>query len=94
LAAFGGCANQGRVAVQQYLAFAVSKQSSEAVIVDETRHRLVNQKIATDPRALAAFIAKYGENVALVGFEACPLSTCFYHELKDTDLPVVCIDSW
>jgi transposase len=80
--------------VQQYVAFDVSKQSSEAVIVDAAGNRLVCRKVATDPLAMAAFVATYGENVALVGFEAGPLSTWLYHELKDAGLPVVCIDSW
>jgi transposase len=80
--------------VQQYVALDVSKQSSEAVIVDETGNRLVSRKVATDPQALAAFVAKYGESVALVGFEAGPLSTWLYHELTGAGLPEVCIDSW
>jgi transposase len=80
--------------VQQYVAFDVSKQTSEAVIVDEAGNRLVSRKVATDPAALAAFVEKYGANVALVGFEAGPLSTWLYHELKGAGLPVVCIDSW
>jgi transposase len=80
--------------VQQYVAFDVSKQSSEAVIVDEAGNRLVSRKVATDPLAMAAFVAKHGTNVALVGFEAGPLSTWLYHELKGAGLPVVCIDSW
>ena len=60
----------------------------------EAGNRLLSRKVATDPLALAAFVAKYGENVALVGFEAGPLSTWLYHELKGAGLPVVCIDSW
>jgi hypothetical protein len=43
---------------------------------------------------MAAFVAKYGENVVSVGFEVGPLSTWLYHELKGAGLPVVCIDSW
>jgi len=80
--------------VQQYVAFAVSKQSSEAVIVDEAGNRLVSRKVATDPLAMAAFVAKHGENVVSVGFEAGPLSTWLYHEMTAVGLPVVCIDSW
>lgn len=80
--------------MQQYVAFDVSKQSSEAVIVDAAGNRLVSRKMATDPATMAAFVATYGENVALVGFEAGPLSTWLYHELKAAGLPVVCIDSW
>jgi transposase len=80
--------------VQQYVAFDVSKQSSEAVIVDESGKRLVSCKVATDPLSMAAFVAKYGENVVSVGFEVGPLSTWLYHELKGAGLPVVCIASW
>ena len=80
--------------MQQYVAFDVSKQSSEAVIVDEAGNRLVSRKVATDPLAMAAFVAKYGENVVSVGFEVGPLSTWLYHEMKGAGLPVVCIDSW
>ncbi len=80
--------------MRQYVAFDVSKQSSEAVIVDEAGNRLVSRKIRTDPLAMAAFVEKYGENVASVGFEAGPLSTWLCHEMKRAGLPVVCIDSW
>ena len=80
--------------MQRRVAFDVSKQSSEAVIVDETGNRLVSRKVATDPAAMAAFVQKYGENVVSVGFEAGPLSTWLYHEMNEAGLPVVCIDSW
>jgi O-antigen ligase len=90
----GRSCRTGRVAVQQYVAFDVSKQSSEAVIVDEAGKRLVSRKVATDPSAMAAFVAKHGANVVSVGFEAGPLSTWLYHELTAAGLPVVCIDSW
>jgi len=80
--------------MQQYVAFDVSKQSSEAVIVDAAGNRLVSRKVATDPVAMAAFVAKHGANVVSVGFEAGPLSTWLYHEMKEAGLPVVCIDSW
>lgn len=80
--------------MQQYVAFDVSKQSSEAVIVDAAGNRLVSRKVATDPLAMAAFVTTYGTNVALVGFEAGPLSTWLFHELNGAGLPVVCIDSW
>ena len=80
--------------MQQYVAFDVSKQSSEAVIVDGAGNRLVSRKVPTDPLAMAAFVAKHGVNVVSVGFEAGPLSTWLYHEMKGADLPVVCIDSW
>ena len=78
----------------QYVAFDVSKQSSEAVIVDAAGNRLVSRKLPTDPLAMAAFVAKHGVNVVSVGFAAGALSTWLYHELKGAGLPVVCIDSW
>ena len=56
--------------MQQYVAFDVSKQSSEAVIVDAAGRRLVSRKVATDPVAMAAFVARHGRNVVAVGFEA------------------------
>jgi transposase len=80
--------------VRQYVAFDVSKQTSEVVVVDEAGTCLVRRKVRTDPLALAAFVKKHGENVALVGFEAGPLSTWLYHELKAAGLPVVCMDAW
>ncbi len=80
--------------MQQYVAFDVSKQTSEAVIVDATGRCLVSRKVATDPLAMAAFVSNYGTNVALVGFEAGPLWTWLHHELKEAGLPVICIDSW
>lgn len=80
--------------MQQYVAFDVSKQTSEAVIVDAAGTCLVQRKVKTDPLAMAAFVAKHGESVALVGFEAGPLSTWLYHELKAAGLPVVCMDAW
>jgi transposase len=80
--------------VRQYVAFDVSKQTSEVVIVDEAGTCLVRRKVRTDPLALAAFVDKHGENVALVVFEAGPLSTWLYHELKAAGLPVVCMDAW
>ena len=80
--------------MQQDVAFDGSKQSSEAVIVDAAGNRLVSRKVATVPSALAAFVATYGEDVALVGFAAGPLSIWLYHELKAAGLPVVCFDRW
>ena len=80
--------------MQQYVAFDVSKQRSEAVIVDETGKCLVRRKLQTDPVVMARFVEKHGEDVALVGFEAGPLSTWLYHELTAAGLPVVGMDSW
>jgi transposase len=79
--------------VRQYVAFNVSKQTSEVVIVDEAGTCLMRRKVRTDPLALAAFVEKHGENVAMVGLEAGPLSTWLYHELKAAGLPVVCMDA-
>ena len=53
----GRSCQTGRVAVQQYVAFDVSKQSSEAMIVDEAGNRLVSRKVRSDPSAMAAFVA-------------------------------------
>ncbi len=80
--------------MHQDVAFDVSQQSSEAVIVDEAGNRLVSRKIRTDPSAMVAFVEKHAANVVLVGFEAGPLSTWLYHELKEAGLLVVYIDSW
>jgi hypothetical protein len=77
----GRSCQTGRVTVHQCVAFDVPKQSSEAVIVDEAGSRLVSRKVAPDPLAMAAFVAKHGAKVVSVGFEVGPLSTWLYHKL-------------
>jgi transposase len=75
--------------VQQHVASAVAKQTSEAVIVGEAGSRLVSRKVATDPLAMAALVEKYGTTVALVGLEAGPLSAWLYHALTAAGRPLV-----
>lgn len=80
--------------MKQYVAFDVSKQFSEAVLVDETGAVVVRGKVRTDPVAMAGFVRTYGSSVALVGIESGPLSTWLFHALKALGLPIVCLDAW
>lgn len=44
--------------MRQYVAFDVSKQTSEAVIVDAAGTCLVRRQVKTDPLVMAAFVAR------------------------------------
>jgi transposase len=47
----------------------------------------------SDPKLLAELIRRRAPNVVRVVFETGPLSTWFYHSLREEGLPAICIDA-
>ncbi len=59
--------------MEHYVGIDVSLEKSSVCVMDHTGRILRETKVASDPDALAAFLAGLGHSVTLVGLAAGPL---------------------
>ena len=76
----------------EYIGLDVSMKET-AVSIRRDGERIWRGKCASDPKLIAELIHRHAPAAERVVFETGPLSIWFYHELKSTGLPVICIDS-
>jgi transposase len=63
------------------------------IIVDESGTVVFEGKAPSDPGAFAQRTRKRAPAVARIGFERSAMARWLWHELKQHDLPVVCVDA-
>ena len=79
--------------MQQYVGLDVSMEETAVCVVDADGRVVARGRVASQPEAIAAFVAAEVPSVVRLVLETGPLSTWLYHELRGLDLPVVCIDA-
>src|SRR5262249_33218347 len=79
--------------MKYYVGLDVSMKKTSVCIVNEEAKIVHESSVKTDPHELAEAIKKTGFEIDLVGFESGALSHFLYAELKQRDLPIVCIDA-
>ena len=79
--------------MQSYVGMDVSLKQTAVCVVDQTGKIKREGTVASDPDAIADFIAASAPLVARIGFEAGATSTWLWTELKKRGLPVICIDA-
>ena len=78
--------------MDQYIGLDVSLEET-AISVRQDGKRVWRGTCASDPKLLAAVIAKRAPNVKRVVFETGPLSVWFFHALTAYGVPAICIDA-
>lgn len=79
--------------MKQYVGLDVSDEEASVCVIDEDGVIVVEDKVPSEPEAIAAFLGREAPHAVKVGFETGPLSTWHWHELTDLGVPAVCIDA-
>lgn len=79
--------------MKQYVGLDLSQKETSVCVVDEAGRPIYQGRVASDPGALAALLAKKAPHAERVGFETGAMSSWLWHELRRIGLPVVCIDA-
>jgi transposase len=79
--------------MQHYVGLDVSLKQTAVCVVDQAGKIRREGVVASDPRAIADFIAAHAPHVVRIGFESGATSTWLWTELKKLGLPVICIDA-
>src|SRR3546814_12651758 len=70
----------------------LSMEETAICVIDGDGRVVAEAKVATEPAAIAAYLARWSGSLAKVGLEAGSLSPWLWHALRDLGLPVVCME--
>lgn len=76
-----------------YVGLDVSQQKTHISIVDAEGKETWHGKVTTSPLSISAALREHAPGARKIGFESGPLSTWLFHSMRDTGLPVICIDA-
>jgi transposase len=79
--------------MKQYAGLDVSLKETAICVVAEDGEVLIRGSVATEPRAIAAFLAANAPDLDRVVHESGMLSTWLTRDLEMQDVPIVCIDA-
>ena len=79
--------------MQHYVGMDVSLKQTAVCVVDQAGKIRREGMVASEPKAIADFIAANAPHVVRIGFESGATSTWLWTELKKFGLPVICIDA-
>jgi transposase len=79
--------------MKQYVGLDVSQKETAICVMDQDGNVLFEGKAPSNPGALAQIIRKRAPSAERIGFETGAMASWLWHELKQIDLPVVCIDA-
>ena len=79
--------------MQHYVGLDVSLKQTAVCVVDQTGKIKREGMVASDPDAIACFIAAHAPQLARIGLETGATSTWLWTELNKRGLPVICIDA-
>ena len=76
-----------------YAGLDVSLEMTSICVVDAGGRIVSEAKVSSDPKAIADQLLGLEETFERIGLEAGPLSQWLYFGLRDTGLPIACIDT-
>ena len=79
--------------MQHYVGLDVSLKQTAVCVVDQTGKIKREGMVASDPDAIAQFIATHAPHAVRIGLESGATSTWLWTELNKRGLPVICIDA-
>src|SRR5262245_45546029 len=79
--------------MQHYVGLDVSLKQTAVCVVDKAGKIRREGMVASEPKAIADFIAANAPQVVRIGFESGATSTWLWRELKKFGPPVICIDA-
>jgi transposase len=77
----------------QYVGLDVSLKMTALCVVNRDGAWLAEGKVASEPGALAGWLAAHAPEACRIGLETGPLSVWLWNELKERGLPVHVIDA-
>src|ERR1700679_695274 len=92
LSAFG-FGKRRRAAKGYYVGLDVSLKSTHSCVLDGERRVIWRGVSDTQVAMIAERLARWGEQIVLVGLETGSLTPWLYHGLSDLGLPMVCMDA-
>src|SRR6185295_547887 len=79
--------------MEHFAGLDVSVKETSVCIVDETGTIVREVKVASEPEALLAVLAKPAYRFKRIGLEAGPLSQWLFSALAEADLPAICVET-
>jgi transposase len=79
--------------MEHYVGQDVSLKSTAICVVDAKGKIVREGVVITDPEAIAGFLAAYAPRAVRIGLETGATSTWLWTELKQLELPAICIDA-
>ena len=79
--------------MEHYVGLDVSLKLTAICIVDRTGKIEREGVVASDPKAIAAFVKLHAPHVMRIGLETGPTATWLWTELNKLGLPIICIDA-
>ena len=79
--------------MQHYVGLDVSLKQTAVCVVDQTGKIKREAMVASDPDAIAQFMAAHAPDAVRIGLESGATLTWLWTELNKRGLPVICIDS-
>ena len=79
--------------MDHYVGLDVSLEETCVCVIDQEGKKLWQGKTSSEPTHIAKLVKNKAPDAVMIGFEAGPLSTWHWHELKNMGLPVVCLDA-
>ena len=76
-----------------YVGMDVSLKETMICVVDGRGVVVCEGRVASEPEAIAGFLADKAPTAVRIGLESGPTSTWLWHELHRLGLPVICIDA-
>ena len=77
----------------RFAALDVSLETTAICVVDEDGRITAEGKVRTCPDAIRGFLAAKAPELRRVGLETGPLAVWLWNELRERQLPVVCLDA-
>ena len=77
----------------QYAAFDVSLKDAHGCVVDQEGRIVAEGRVAAEPEAMSAWLARRAPELVRVGLETGPLATWHVHALRRLQVPVIFLDA-
>ncbi len=79
--------------MELYVGMDVSLKETSICVVDARGVIVCEGAVASEPEAIAGFLALKAPDAVRIGLESGPITTWLWHELRSLGLPVICIDA-
>lgn len=79
--------------MSEYVGLDVSLEETSVCVLDSGGSIVFEGKVPSDPSAIEQILKRRAPNAVKVGLETGPTSTWLWHELRNSGVPVICIDA-
>ena len=79
--------------MELYVGMDVSLKETSICVVDGKGEIVSEGTVISEPSAIADFLRSNAPGAVCIGLETGPTTTWLWHELRDLDFPIICIDA-